>query len=108
MMLAADALTLYAETEGAYPRRAVGDAALAVFKLDWWSESTELGGDWNWFCEEGQGVIAISNPNVSDKWMRRLDQLIDDGDLSQGMFRRYGNLYGYSLNKPRGLVVAGR
>ncbi len=113
MILAADALDLYAAASGNYPctGAASGDGvsggelsdAFAMLDIDWWNESTELGGEWNWFCGSGSGTIAIFNPRVSERRMRQLDLLIDDGDLSAGLFRRYGSFYCYML-KQKGRV----
>ncbi len=106
VILAADALDEYAAAVGTCPcggdrRGPRGDVmdALAAFNIDWWNDSTELGGDWSWFCGSDDWAIAISNPKVSDRRMRQFDQLIDDGDLSAGMFRRYGSIYCYVLTQ---------
>lgn len=56
-----------------------------------------MGGAWDWFHDQDRGFIAISNPQVSEKEMKRLDGLIDDGNLDGGMFRRYGAVYCYCL-----------
>jgi hypothetical protein len=109
MILAADALDLYAAAAGNYPCENQGSgavvsggevsAAFARLDIDWWNKTTELGGEWNWFCGADSGTIAIVNPSVSERRMRQLDRLIDDGDLSAGMFRRYGSIYCYMLKQ---------
>lgn len=111
MMWAVNAFDSYAAMKGGYPPD--GERAGAVrpcremdklfydLKIDWWGESTELGGVWDWFCDEHRGFVAISNPRVSEKCMQHVDRLIDDGNLDGGVFRRYGSLYCYIL-KMRG------
>lgn len=113
LMWAADAFDQYAANAGEYPPDGDGPGAVQPcremgrtfyeFSIDWWGESTDLGGAWDWFRDENRGFIAISNPQVSEKEMKRLDRLIDDGNLDGGMFRRYGSIYCYIL-KQRGRV----
>ena len=111
IMWAVDAFDLYASAKGGFPPD--GEAAGAVRpcremdklfydqNIDWWGETTELGGAWDWFCDDQRGFVAISNPRASERCMRRFDRLIDDGNLDTGVFRRYGSLYCYVL-KARG------
>jgi len=73
--------------------------------IDWWGNPTELGGAWNWFHDDQRGFVSISNPRASERYMRQLDGLIDDGNLDAGVFRRYGSVYCYILKK-RGRIDA--
>ena len=110
VLWAADAFDLYAAGAGEYPPD--GEVAGALFpcremiatfaamQIDWWGESTDLGGVWDWFRKSDQtGYIAIAQPKASEAHMRQLDGLIDDGDLYNGVFRRYGSVYCYILSK---------
>lgn len=116
VMWAADAFDRYASASGDYPPD--GERAGAVrpcramdktfydLKIDWWGDAPEVGGAWDWFCDDRRGFIAIANPRVSERCMRRLDRLIDDGNLDAGVFRRYGSIYCYILEK-QGQTYAG-
>ena len=116
VMWAADAFDLYASASGHYPPD--GERAGAVrpcramdktfydLDIDWWGDAPDVGGAWDWFCDEQRGFIAIANPQVSERCMRRLDRLIDDGNLDAGVFRRYGSIYCYILEK-QGQTYAG-
>lgn len=111
VMWAADAFDLYATASGEYPPD--GERAGAVrpchemnktfydLDIDWWGETPEVGGAWDWFRDDHRGFIAIINPRVSERCMRQLDRLLDDGNLDAGVFRRYGSVYCYILEKQR-------
>ncbi|QHI70836.1 hypothetical protein [Tichowtungia aerotolerans] len=117
VLWAADAFDQYAACMGEYPPD--GELAGAQFpcaemiqtfasmNIDWWGEATDLGGVWDWFRRGDQtGYIAITKPAVSEASMRRLDCLIDDGDLYSGMFRQYGYAYCYILTKQKYACVS--
>jgi hypothetical protein len=112
VLWAADAFDFYAASAGEYPPD--GELAGARFpcaemvetfasmQIDWWGKSPEVGGAWDWFRRGDQtGFIAISGPKASEASMRGLDRLIDDGDLYNGVFRRYGSVYCYILKKQK-------
>lgn len=111
VLWAADAFDLYAARAGEYPpdSEPVGafypcremNQTFYDMNIRWWGDKTELGGFWDWFRGDRTGYIAISNPRVSERSMRQLDRLIDDGNLDAGAFRRYGPIYCYIL-KMRG------
>jgi prepilin-type N-terminal cleavage/methylation domain-containing protein len=67
-----------------------------------WSKPTPLGGNYNW---EGPDFypyagISITGTTASQKDLIFLDNLIDDGDLSQGNFRQTPNSrYTYILDE---------
>ena len=108
MMWAVDAFDSYASASGEYPPNSVG--AVPCYKMskifydleiDWWGEKTEMGGAWKWFSDDQRGFIAIFNPQASERHMKKLDMLIDDGNLDAGVFRRYGPIYCYIIKKQR-------
>ena len=112
VMWAADAFDAYAASIGEYPPDGGGAGSafpclemvetFRVMEIDWWGETTDLGGVWDWFRNGDQvGYIAISKPEVSESHMRQLDRLIDDGNLERGIFRRYGSIYCYVLEKQK-------
>lgn len=109
MICAVNAFDMYAAATGAYPPGGEGPGAVRPchemnktfydLDIDWWGDATELGGAWDWFSDDHRGFVAIANPRVSERKMRQLDRLIDDGDLDAGVFRRFGSLYCYILNQ---------
>lgn len=109
MMWAADAFDQYAMAHSEYPPSGGGagdiwpcdemSLTFARMNIDWWGDSTEVGGAWDWFCDETRGFIAIANPKMSERQMERLDRLIDDGNLNGGIFRRYGSTCCYILKR---------
>lgn len=118
LLWAADAFDLYAATTGEYPpdNQPPGTAfpcaemidTFSSMQIDWWGKSTEVGGVWDWFRKgEQMGYIAIAGTKAPENKMKRLDHLIDDGDLYNGQFRRYGPLYCYILKK-QNYAFAGR
>ena len=54
-----------------------------------WTQRTVIGGQWDWDnaqfgCKAG---VSVYQPTASLDTMRKLDAIIDDGDLSTGSFR---------------------
>jgi prepilin-type N-terminal cleavage/methylation domain-containing protein len=67
---------------------------------DWWSDTTELGGNWDW--DNGYNFkysVSISSPTRSTDQLTDFDRLVDDGNLSTGKFRKVGNQYHYILEE---------
>jgi len=102
------AFELYASETGSYPEdRTPGveppemeDYYFPYFKIDWWSDDTALGGKWDW--DNGYNFkysVSISAPTKSQTQMTEFDELIDDGDLSSGNFRKVGSQYHYIIEK---------
>ena len=104
---AADAFDLYARTLGDYPPNQTSltrsfdkmRGVLTVCDIDWWDQTTEMGGSWEWYRDETNAFsIVICNPRVSEARMKKLDALLDDGDLRTGLFKRAGSMYCYRLS----------
>jgi type IV pilus assembly protein PilA len=54
-----------------------------------WTETTALGGQWDWDyrqfgCKAG---VSVYSPRAPSSQLRRLDKIIDDGNLSTGTYR---------------------
>jgi prepilin-type N-terminal cleavage/methylation domain-containing protein len=93
---AADAFDLYATEHGTYPPDATPGnvpAGIAPYlpKMNW-AGVTPIGGRWDWDylqwhfgCRAG---VSVYRPDRSDAQMRVIDALIDDGDLTTGIFRK--------------------
>lgn len=59
------------------------------YKIDWWTETTAIGGRWDWDEYSSVGAyISIANPSASAKQLQRLDRILDDGDLETGRFQK--------------------
>jgi prepilin-type N-terminal cleavage/methylation domain-containing protein len=54
-----------------------------------WTQPTAIGGQWDW--DNGQfgfkAGVSVYQPTASLNTMRKLDAIMDDGDLSTGSFR---------------------
>ncbi len=93
-----DAFDLYALERGGYPPdchlpapyhlpNAVMEQYLDPEK---WAATTAVGGNYNW---EGPDVypyagISIFAATADESTMRKLDEILDDGNLASGMFRK--------------------
>lgn len=108
LRVAVEAFDLYASDTGSYPAdRYPGQVPpemqayyFPYFKIDWWGETTPLGGHWDW--DNGYHFkysVSISSPTKSTKQLTEFDRLIDDGDLNTGNFRRVGRQYQYIIEE---------
>ncbi|MBL7076568.1 MAG: prepilin-type N-terminal cleavage/methylation domain-containing protein [Kiritimatiellae bacterium] len=94
--LATDYIEMYAMENGSYPpdrtpRQAPADFSAYVKGLDW-SEDTPLGGMWDW-DRNSVGVsagVTVIGATASLQDLLRVDDKIDDGNLTTGRFRRTG------------------
>jgi type II secretory pathway pseudopilin PulG len=70
------------------------------FDIDWWSEVTAVGGNWDWDQDNNfTHAIAIAGPRGKLKQIVNLDKMTDDGDLSTGKFRLMTGRYQYILEE---------
>lgn len=60
-----------------------------------WNEPTSLGGDWDWdFQVFGVTAgVSVRSPQADEEQLKRLDRMIDDGNLDSGNFRRRSGGY---------------
>jgi prepilin-type N-terminal cleavage/methylation domain-containing protein len=100
---AANAFEQYAMDHGFFPQDA-GPAQLPVGMEGYlnrfsWEKETVIGGFWDWVAGgEGQGLgISVNSPSFSSKQIQQIDSLIDDGDLSTGLFRSHASGYIYMI-----------
>ena len=85
----------YAAANGAWPPN-VGPAAIppgitsADFKIGVWQAPTPIGGLWN--CDYNvagfTAGVSISNFTCDDAQLAEIDAMIDDGDLTTGLFQK--------------------
>lgn len=89
----------YAALNGAWPPNAGSGAIPSGMSRDFnesaWTGRNSLGGRWNW-DRNLNGIsagISTTNVTVSDTQMAAIDRAIDDGDLDNGLFRRFSGRY---------------
>ncbi|HEY4301235.1 MAG TPA: type II secretion system protein [Candidatus Didemnitutus sp.] len=86
----------YATQNGEWPPNATpgqvpAGISTADFKVSVWQSPSTIGGQWNWDLNIVPGVtagISISNYTCSDAQLAEIDAMIDDGDLSTGLFQK--------------------
>lgn len=90
---------MYAMDHGSYPTNAapgeMPPGMAGYLDRMGWRAGTTMGGQWDW-DRDAYGVaagVSVYRPTESEEWMLKIDSLIDDGDLSTGMFRKRENGY---------------
>lgn len=104
---AVEAFELYAEEAGSWPADTTPGVIppemenyyFPYFKIDWWGDETELGGHWDWDAgyHGFNFSVSIYSPSASADQLTEFDQLIDDGNLDSGNFRKVGTQYHYII-----------
>lgn len=97
----ADAFDLYAMERAGFPPDCHLDAPWHLPNVEMegyldreqWKEETPLGGNYNWEGPDGYPYagIAIFGSTASADVFRELDSLLDNGDLTSGIFRQTPN-----------------
>ncbi len=97
-----DAFQTYNITTGSYPpdvNRGTTPTGMAEFLGELMTRPTPFGGKWDW--EQGVfGIVAgisVVEPNAAVQQMQGLDNYLDNGDLTTGVFRQNGNRYIYII-----------
>lgn len=89
----------YALTTASYPAEAAAgvvpvgmDDYLKSFK---WTLPTSIGGQWDWDNNQYgfKAGVSVNQPGLSDADMTKIDQEIDDGDITSGIFRKHAGGY---------------
>ena len=105
---AVSAFELCASETGIYPANgspgvtptAMANYYFPYFKIDWWGQTTELGGNWSW--NNGSPFkysISITSSTKTTAQLTDFDKLVDDGDLNTGNFRKSGTGYHYIIEQ---------
>jgi len=94
------AFETYATQNGAWPSNVAAGVvppgmSNGDFKVSVWQAPTTIGGQWNWDLNVStpSGVvtgISISNFTCDDTQLAEIDAMIDDGDLTTGLFIKVG------------------
>jgi type II secretory pathway pseudopilin PulG len=94
----------YCMDHGYYPpdqNPGITPAGMAeYFKGIAWTRSTPIGGQWDWDCKVFGAKAAISvyyGNDTQDARMMDIDQKLDDGDLTTGLFRKRSQGYMYVI-----------
>lgn len=93
LRVATGAFVEYSLINGTYPGdklpAQMPDGMGAYLAKMHWTEKTTLGGLWDWdFQQFGvEAGVSVYQPSANAEQLRRLDELIDDGDLADGTFR---------------------
>ncbi len=64
-----------------------------------WNAPTVLGGNWNYDRNINSIAVAVSvsGSGTDDTRMQQIDAILDDGDLTTGIFQKIGSRYMYIL-----------
>jgi prepilin-type N-terminal cleavage/methylation domain-containing protein len=92
----------YASLHGTWPPNAgtgnVPSGMSGDFNEANWRGRNSLGGRWNWDRNLNVSAgISTTSVTVDDGQMAAIDRTIDDGDLSTGLFQKFGTRYTYIL-----------
>ncbi len=97
------AFETYATVNGAWPNNAGSGAVPSGMSNDFnesnWKGRNSVGGRWNW-DRNINGVsagISTTNVTVSDEQMAAVDAVIDDGNLTTGLFQKFSGRFTYIL-----------
>ncbi|MGJ3242658.1 MAG: type II secretion system protein [Opitutales bacterium] len=99
----ANAFEIYALEFGYWPddeaRGVMPDGMDDYMRTHGWTESTPVGGNWDWDFDV-KGVyagISITKPTAGDDPFVIMDEVLDDGDLSSGEFIKNDDRFTYVL-----------
>jgi len=103
----AQAFETYAAQNGAWPGNSgagvmpAGMTARDMKVSAWTTAKNSVGGRWDWETNAGGTGAAISIVNVTstDAEMTLIDAMIDDGDLTRGLFQKIGVRFVYFLER---------
>ena len=100
------AFNIWKEINGRYPNDShlilPPDAPNLDIDVTLWSAPTLLGGNWNWEGPDGYAYagISIDGPTATEEEIAQLDAILDNGDLTTGIFRATGGgRYTYILEE---------
>lgn len=89
----ADRIKLFRQQNGRYPNDTHIVPPTGVPMPPYWSEPTQLGGNYNWEGPNNYPYAGISilGATASDEHIKLFDRIVDDGDITTGIFRRTPN-----------------
>jgi prepilin-type N-terminal cleavage/methylation domain-containing protein len=102
---AGHAFVQYSFVTGAYPADktpAQMPAGMSAYLANFpWTEDTVVGGHWDWdYLQFGtKAAVSVHMPTWNDDRMQMIDDVMDDGNLSTGQFRKRSGGYMYVLEE---------
>lgn len=89
----ADRIKIYRVQTGRYPNDTHIVPPAEVPMPDYWYDTTQIGGNYNWEGPNNYPYAGISilGATASEEHLKLFDKIIDDGDLSTGNFRETPN-----------------
>jgi prepilin-type N-terminal cleavage/methylation domain-containing protein len=103
MRTAAGAFEVYALEMGDYPPNS-GPGVVPMGMADYlgdfnWTSRNSVNGRWNWDVDRHgfRAGVSVSQVDVPEDVMQQLDDRVDDGDLSSGVFRSRPGGYSFVL-----------
>jgi prepilin-type N-terminal cleavage/methylation domain-containing protein len=66
-----------------------------------WSKDTVIGGKWDWDFEQFgvKAGVSVKSPHWEDEQMLEVDEMMDDGNLGSGHFRKRSGGYIYIIEE---------
>ncbi|KAF0095680.1 MAG: prepilin-type N-terminal cleavage/methylation domain-containing protein [Puniceicoccaceae bacterium 5H] len=63
-----------------------------AFVADDFTATSKIGGHWDWQYQQNgvYAALAITDPTINEDYQRKIDALLDDGDLTTGSFQKLG------------------
>ncbi len=98
----ADRIRLFQQETGTYPPDTHIVSPAQVPMPDYWFAETQLGGNYNWedpdrYSYSGISLVDTTSP---EHYIRLFDRIIDDGNLTTGLFRETsGGRYTYIIDE---------
>jgi prepilin-type N-terminal cleavage/methylation domain-containing protein len=90
----AGAFQLYLTDTGTYPTNtssgAIPPGMEPYLRNVGWAKPTSIGGHWRWEIDSAgvKAAIAVVGPVLNTAELEELDRMLDNGDLSSGIFRK--------------------
>lgn len=103
--IAAGAFELYALEHGRYPPdrtpAVVPPGMESYLQKIRWDQPTSLGGMWDWDYQVFgyKAGVSVYKPDAPDEVLEQVDRTIDDGSLSEGIFRSRSHGYIYIIEE---------
>ncbi len=105
LQTAGHAFVQYSFDHGSYPPdrtpRQIPDGMGEYLGKFPWAEDTCIGGQWDWDYQQFgfEAGVSVYRPNWGADLMLKVDEVLDDGNLSTGQFRQRSAGYIYILEE---------
>lgn len=107
LRVASNAFDYYAQANGDYPDDGMpGEIPVGMdedLRKVRWTRSTPIGGMWDWDFRQaqfgGRAGVSVYQPNRTDAEMAKIDAMVDDGNLTTGLFLKRSQGYIFFVQK---------